>query len=281
MPSGRAGATQPGAMGLPLPDTLTPSKLASFVSCPLSFRFAYLDRLPELPSPQLVRGTLVHRVLQLLFSSGPPDGRTPERVKVAFAVTWEALLPSEIAALGLGPRELGRFEQQARDLLDRYLSMEDPASVHAIGIELDLRAEIEGIELRGIIDRLDLLPNGDLAVVDYKTGRAPRPEQTRARMTALLFYALLCELALGKAPSELRLMYLGDGVVVTESPTEQSLRGVRQRALAVWRALERACGTGDFRAHPSPLCRSCTYRHLCPATGGEPGAASRAVATAG
>ncbi len=267
-------------MGLPLPDTLTPSKLTSFVSCPLSFRFAYVDRLPELPSPHLVRGTLVHRVLQLLFGSGPAESRTPESVEVAFAATWAALLPSQIAGLGLDQGELELFEKAARGLLDRYLAMEDPTEVRAIGIELDLRAEVDGIGLRGIIDRLDFLPGGDLAVVDYKTGRAPRPERTRPRMTGVHFYALLCELVLGKAPSEVRLMYLGDGVVVTESPTAQSLRGVRQRATAVWRALERACETEDFRPRPSPLCRSCAYRHACPAAGGGPVAAGEVPALA-
>jgi putative RecB family exonuclease len=63
-------------------------------------------------------------------------------------------------------------------------------------------------------------------------------------------------------------MYLGDQVVVVESPTDQSLRGLHLRANAVWGAIERACDSGDFRPSPSPLCKSCFYQDMCPAFGG-------------
>ena len=73
--------TQPGrslaaAMSLSLPSSLSPSKLARFVQCPLAFRYAYIDRLPEPSSIQQVRGTLVHRALELLFSSAQGNNRT-------------------------------------------------------------------------------------------------------------------------------------------------------------------------------------------------------------
>src|SRR5207302_7259449 len=64
------------AMGLPLPTSLSPSKVASFKDCALAFRFSTIDRLPEQPSPWATRGTLVHRALELLFCE-PPAARTP------------------------------------------------------------------------------------------------------------------------------------------------------------------------------------------------------------
>ena len=54
-------------MALPLPSSLTPSKVASFKDCALAFRFSAIDRLPEPPSPHTTKGTLVHRALELLF----------------------------------------------------------------------------------------------------------------------------------------------------------------------------------------------------------------------
>jgi putative RecB family exonuclease len=255
-------------MSFPLPSTLTPSKLTKFMSCPLAFRFSYIERLPEPPSPHLVRGTLVHRALQLLLGTGHASARTPERAHGALEEAWGELEFGEIASLALDEGGERAFRTEADSLLDRYLALEDPTSVQAIGIELDLRAEVDGIELHGIIDRLDLLPNGDLAVIDYKTGRAPRPERARARMIGVQFYALLCEQVLGRVPREVRLLYLRDPVVMTEAPSAQSMQGVRKRAVAVWQAISRACEREDFRPNPSALCGYCTFQQFCPAFGG-------------
>lgn len=264
-------------MSLPPPDTLTPSKLTKFTSCPLAFRFSYIDRLPEAPSPHLVRGTLVHKALQILVASGRPESRTPERARTSLAEAWDSLEHDDIAELDLSPDAAASFRAEATDLVERYFAVEDPRAVHAIGVELDLRVAVDGIEMRGIIDRLDYLPGGDLVVVDYKTGRAPRPEHARSRMVGVQFYALLCEQMLGRLPREIRLVYLREPLVVVESPTSQTMRGIRQRAVAVWRAIERSCERDDFRPSPSPLCKSCSFQRYCPAFGGNPDEA-RAVA---
>jgi len=255
-------------MGLDLPDTLTPSKLTKFMSCPLAFRFSYIDRLPEPPSIHLVRGTLVHRALQLLLSTWRPDHRTVDRMRASLDQAWSDLEGRDIAALGLEHAASRSLRAEAARLMDKYLAIEDPVDVRPIGIELDLRTEIDGVVLRGIIDRLDRSDDGDLVVVDYKTGRAPRVDHARARLIGVHFYALLCEQVLGTMPREVRLMYLKDGVVIAESTSAQSMRGVRQRALAVWRAIERACEHDDFRPSPTPLCKTCAFRPYCPAWGG-------------
>lgn len=247
------------------PATLTPSKMSRFMTCPLAFRLSYLDRLPEPPTVDQVRGTLVHRALQLLFSSGAAASRSATRAVEALGEAWrEPSQRDEVGELGLDEQAEARLLRQAETLIERYFGLEDPADVHPIGLELDVRVRLDAVELRGIIDRLDRLEDGRVVVVDYKTGRAPRPEQSRSRLSGVHFYAFVCEQLLGCRPSEVRLMYLRDQVVVVESPTDQSMRGLRQRALAIWSAIERACATGDFRPNPSPLCRYCAFQAHCP-----------------
>ena len=249
-----------------LPATLTPTKMTRFMACPLAFRLAYLDHLPEPPTLDQVRGTLVHRALHLLFSSGPAADRSPERARASIEEAFdEPAGRAGLEPLGLDPTGEARLRREAAGLLDRYFALEDPTSVRPIGLELDVRVRVDQVDLRGIIDRLDRLEDGSVVVVDYKTGRAPRPEQARSRLGGVHFYAFLCEQLLGRRPSEVRLMYLRDQVVVVESPTDQSMRGLRQRAMAVWNAIGRACGSGDFRPNPSPLCRTCAFRSHCPA----------------
>jgi len=119
--------------------------------------------------------------------------------------------------------------------------------------------------LRGIIDRLDLTDDGELVVIDYKTGRAPSSQFEKSRLHGVHTYALLCERMLGRFPSQVKLLYLRDPVSIIATPTEQSVRGHGKRTIAVWSAIERACENEDFRPHPSGLCRYCNFQHLCPA----------------
>lgn len=253
-------------MSLPLPSTLTPSKLGKFVNCPLAFRYSYIERVEEPATIYQLRGTLIHRALQVLFSRSDAEDRTSDQAKVALQQAWSEMSGTEeFEALGLDEKGLNSFIAEAHSLIEHYLSLEDPTAVRPVGVELDLRAKLGDIELRGIIDRLDRLPNGEFVLVDYKTGRSPRVEHTRGGLVGVQFYAYLCEQVLGIRPREVRLMYLKDQVVVVNSPTDQSMRGLAQRAVAVWAAIERACANEDFRPNPTPLCKSCSFQARCPA----------------
>ncbi|MHB8245166.1 MAG: RecB family exonuclease [Acidimicrobiales bacterium] len=257
---------------LQLPTTLTPSKISAFTSCPLAFRFSVLERLPEPPSLPAVRGTLVHRALQLFFTyveEGKRDRESAERYLHAAFIELSSE-PGDLSALELTKEGRTDLLGQSAILLDRYFEIEDPNAVRPVGLELDMQVEVDGLLLRGIIDRLDVLPDGRFAVVDYKTGRAPRAEQAKSRLSGVQLYAFLCKQILGQRPAAVRLLYLKDRVVVSAEPTDMSIRGVRQRAGAVWKAIERACENSDFRPSPSALCSWCSFQQYCPAFGGNP-----------
>ena len=241
-----------------------------------------IERLPEVASPAAVKGTLVHRALQHLFSDREAGQRDRLEAESALLRAWDELRTSpEVVELGLGEAEQATFVREASALISRYYELEDPNTVTAVGLELDLKVEVEGLVLRGIIDRLDRLSDGTLAVVDYKTGRAPRAEQSRSRLSAVQLYALLCERVLGTRPTVVRLMYLRDRIVVSADATDQSLRGVHQRARAIWAAIERACERNDFRPSPSALCKWCSFQAYCPAYGGDPEQATAVALVAG
>ena len=125
-------------MTLTLPSTLTPSKLGKFVSCPLAFRYSYIEHLPEPPTVYQLRGTLLHRALQLLFEA-PAAERSRERATSALEEA-STELAEEIAALGLEEGERAAFARESGTLLERYFNLEDPSKVQPVGLELDLRA---------------------------------------------------------------------------------------------------------------------------------------------
>jgi putative RecB family exonuclease len=254
-----------------LPRSLSPSKVASFTDCPLSFRLSIIDRLPQPPSPAAVRGTLVHRALERLIWHHRAGDRSPEAARHETEAAWAELQSDpEFVSLELAGAEAEAFADEARALVSRYFELEDPDSVDAVGVELGLEADVGDVRLRGIIDRLDRNEHGDLVVIDYKTGRAPSARFEQSRMSGVHLYALLCETVLGRAPVEVRLLYLKDPVAITAEPTAQTIRGQRQRTSAIWSAIERACSTGEFRPRPSPLCRFCNFQAMCPEFGGVP-----------
>jgi putative RecB family exonuclease len=260
-------------MSLPLPTGLSPSKVASFTDCALAFRFSAIDRLPEPPAVHLARGTLVHRALELLFCEAPAD-RTVERAR-AHLTTAHAEVLADPENEGLELEDEAAYLADAEQLVRNYFQLEDPSRITAVGLELRLEVELGSLKLRGIIDRLDLDENGDLIVVDYKTGQAPGVQWEGRRLAGVQFYAFLCEQVLGRRPAAIRLLHLKEPLSITSVPTDQSIRGLTTKTKAIWTAIERACERDDFRPKPSRLCDFCAFKAYCPAWGGDLSAVPR------
>jgi putative RecB family exonuclease len=262
-------------MPYPLPPTLSPSRVSAFTDCALAYRFANLDRLPEPASPHATKGTLVHAALERLFAHEPAD-RTPAAATACLEAAVAAMADDpELLGLGLDEEGLATFVGDAHRLLGRYFELEDPRQVHAVGLELGLQAEVGGVTLRGIIDRLDRLPDGSFVVVDYKSGRAPSERYEKAKLLGVDTYALLVERVLGVRPVAVRLLYLGDGIAITCTPSEQSTRFIEAKVGAIWQSIQRANAGDAFKPQPGRLCDWCAFREWCPAFGGDPDEARR------
>jgi putative RecB family exonuclease len=262
-----------------IPTGLSPSRVSSFTSCPLQFRFSSIEKLPEPPGVATTKGTIVHRALELLFERAAPE-RTPEALTADLGrALTEYVDHPDYVGLRLDTTRAAAFERDCHQLIERYFEMEDPTQIHDIGLELRMSVDVGTLNLRGIIDRLELDPDGELVVTDYKTGRPPSDRYENKSLSGVHFYSLLCEEVLGRRPARIRLMYLSSGETIETRPSDQSVRFITTRTNAVWKAVERACETGDFRPRQSGLCKSCSFQRWCPEFGGDPAlAASEAPA---
>ena len=276
-------------MSLQLPGSLTPSKVSTFKECALAFRLSVIDKVPEPPSLQAFKGTVVHRALELLMWEEEQGARTPtvafEKLERALD---ELLAGAEGTALGLAGEQFEEFVEDARGLVGNYFVLEDPNRVRVIGTELRLQVDMNApadddgtvsrFRLRGIIDRLELNEQGELIVTDYKTGRAPGQSHEQARLGGVHFYALLCEQVLGRRPAMVQLFHLREPLAICSTPDDQSINGLERQATAIWAAVKRACLLDDFRPKPGRLCDWCGFHAYCPAWGGDPALARRAPA---
>lgn len=256
--------------------SLSPSRAADFKTCPLLYRFRSIDRLPEARSSAATRGTLVHSVLERLF-----DLPAPERTHAAAAglvqPQWEqllrddpdvaALFPTEDGSAPAGP-ELEAWLESSRGLLANYFALEDPTRIEPAAREQHVEVLLEGLTLRGYIDRIDVAPTGDIRIVDYKTGASPREAFEGKALFQMKFYALVLWRTRGVVPRQLRLMYLADCDTLTYSPDAEELERFERTLRAIWAAIATAIETRDFRPSPSRLCDWCDHHARCPAFGG-------------
>jgi putative RecB family exonuclease len=263
--------------------SLSPSRAADFKTCPLLYRFRTIDRLPERKSLAMVRGTLVHSVLERLYDLPAAqrtvagalellepawaDLRSEPGVGELFAAAQTEGAESDVNA----PESVDAWLASAGKLVERYFTLEDPTRIEPAGREELVEVTLpDGLLLRGFVDRLDVAPSGALRVVDYKTGSMPREAFENKALFQMKFYALVLWRTRGVVAAQLKLIYLGDGDALTYAPDEQELVRFERTLLAIWSAIERAVSTGDFRPNKTRLCGWCDHQAVCPAFGGTP-----------
>lgn len=275
-------------IGLPVGTALSPSRASDFLTCPLLFRFRAIDRIPERPSSDAVRGTLLHAVLEDLFDL-PAAERTIEAAKELLLPTWERMLvdnPDAAFALdpdaafppdpqapreALSPAVVMEWISTAEPLLATYFDLEDPTRLEPQARELRVEIQLDdGPPLRGIIDRVDVAPGDLVRVVDYKSGRSPGVGFEQKALFQMRFYALMLWRINGNIPTRLQLIYLGDSQVLKYDPTEAELIAFEKTLRALWSTITRVAAEGNWAPKPSKLCNWCDHHDRCPAKGGTP-----------
>ncbi|MGU3499214.1 RecB family exonuclease [Mycobacterium sp. C31M] len=253
---------------------LSPSRAGDFKQCPLLYRFRAIDRLPEPVSPAQLRGSVVHAALEKLYAL-PAAQRVHDTAQALVDPALERIA-AESAEDGqqLDAQLRAELLRDARRLLSGYYRLEDPTRFDPHSCEQRVEVELaDGTLLRGFVDRIDVAATGEMRVVDYKTGKSPSELWALAEAQALFqmkFYAVALWRSRGVLPARLRLIYLADGQVLDYSPDVDELTRFERTLTAIWKAIQSAGSTGDFRAKKSRLCGWCAHQALCPEFGGTP-----------
>ncbi len=272
LPGGRLSPADTALTDSRLRASLSPSRAADFKTCPLLYRLRSIDRIPEAPTQDQLRGTLVHAVLEGLFDL-PAGDRTPLAAAALVEPQWQHLLDEAPELAGVVPDDdLATFLESAGGLLAGYFAMEDPTRLAPAEREYLVSTEIDGgrLQLRGYVDRLDVAPDGAIRVVDYKTGGAPREAFEARALFQLKFYALVLWRTRGTVPAVLRLVYLKDREICDFAPDADELVRFERTLVALWAAIAKAREAREFQPTPSRLCAWCAHHALCPAFDGTP-----------
>jgi len=250
-------------------DYVSWSALSTFRTCPLKYKFRYVDSLPEESvSSALIFGTGIHTAIeqhfQAILSSDPkPD---VERLMFAYRSAW---LPHDPAAISFGSKETREsLDDLASRMLTAFLASEY-AGVN--GRVLGVEEEIRGMLVEGVPDlygRVDLLTEDadSLVITDIKTSRGKwSQEQVEDSGEQLLLYSKLAsEISPGKKVATRFLVLTKTKEPVIEEHIREVNPAAVKRTLAgverVWKAIE----SGVFYPAPSVVaCSGCGYREAC------------------
>lgn len=242
----------------------TPSRLAAF-DCPRRYRMTYLDRPPPTrgaPWAHNTLGAVVHLALHRWWSS-PRAARTPQNGAALVIRNWQ---PDGFR----DEAQWSAWREQAARWVARYVADLDPDD-EPMGVERTVATITERLAVSGRVDRIDDR-DGELVVVDYKTGRHV-PDRDDARGSpALALYALATSRTLRRPCRRVELHHLPTGTVVSTRHSDESLARHVARAEATADDIVAATDTLQGGAHPDdvfppvpgPGCSWCDFRQHCP-----------------
>jgi RecB family exonuclease len=274
-----------GATGPREPSVYSVSRLERYLECPFKYFAAHILKLPEERDEQSwmtpqERGHFVHEVFETFFLEWQGLGHgaiTTANVGEAMAL-FHAVAERHLAGLPEGDRALERTlllgSAAAAGFGERAFAFEIEDAIPVVErlLEHELAGDFvfaaEGatrrVRLRSKADRIDLLADGTLRIVDYKIGRAPE----KKRSLQLPIYGVCAQQALegrqGRAWTVSRAGYIAfkEKTAFTELQNpDKSLAEGQARLLAVVDGVER----GEFPVQPDEpfLCNWCAYAGVC------------------
>lgn len=240
---------------------LSYSRVQTYRTCPLKFRFGYVDKLPQPPSPALSWGSSIHAAIEAWWNSKLPEPPPVEVLLQGLYDGWD-----DTGFEGMERSEKLRWYAHAQDVLRRHHARHSPTYRPAVACEAWFELDLgDGIEVVGSIDHVARTDAGGLGIIDWKTNKRAKTRADVAASLQLAIYALAAVELWGQEPEWVALDFVVSGVrVAVDRPAIDT-----DAAVATIRDVAGAIRAGRYEPRPTRLCDWCDYRSLCPAFEGE------------
>ena len=244
------------------------SKLNVFFTCPLQFKFKYLDKdkeeeVTDSYSTYLGRG--VHDALHKLYLNKDKDLIWLEKIWAEIAEEQIEEANKKAPDVFKEEKTVTIFKNHGRKILRNFYSDNEGAfkqeEHNSLALEKFFAVDFKDFTLSGVIDKVEKI-GSEIYVVDYKTG-APLAQEEVDKNLQLTFYAIACRKA-GLPLSKLNfcLHYVKDGVKVFTNRTIEDVKNLYKYLTEVKTKIDNE----EFEATPSKTaCRYCGFKKYCPA----------------
>ncbi len=255
-----------------LPSYFSFTQLKAFESCPLQYKFAHILKIPIEGRYTFSFGKSMHKALELFFM------RMLHRAEQA-----QLFVPSTPSALAPTLEELFKIYDESwlnewydtKEAAEEYYTrgkkiLKEFFEIHSKSwptpryLEKPFTIKFGEYELRGVIDRVDTLKEGEhpeIEIIDYKTGRVPDGATLPFdKKQQLLIYQLAVERLTDERPQLLSYYYLEQNKKVSFLGTPADLEKVESFVVDTIEGIRR----GDFTATPDPMvCKFCDFKNIC------------------
>jgi RecB family exonuclease len=243
----------------------SPSRLLSWLDCPRRYRMQYLDRPRPAARSQRAHtsmGVATHNALRDFWDLAPPE-RTPTAVERLVGQSW-------IDVGFRDPEQSADWRVRTTERVTAYLRGID-RDRQPLGVERTVSMHTTTLAVTGRVDRLDDR-DGELVVVDYKTGRAPLTDDDARTSLPLALYAVAVAGMFRRACVRVELHHLSTGEVLAHEHTTESLRRKVAEAESIASDLRKVDAdhaakgpeSSLFAPAVSPICAWCDFRAHCP-----------------
>ena len=242
---------------------LSPSRISDYLQCPQLYNYRVIQKLPEPINLDAERGTLVHSILEELMAQ-PSTDRTLDFAISRIAGHWNSQQEAKPELVST-VKDQKEWLDRISALLNNYFQIENPQTFQPTHIEEHLELPVNNsLLLHGFVDRIDIAPTGEVRIVDYKTGKAPKPGYEDKALFQLRFYGLLWYRMNQTVPKLLQLLYLGDAQTIRSYPVESDLIMAERKALRVGEEILISIEKEFWPTQKSKLCDWCSFKNICP-----------------
>jgi ATP-dependent exoDNAse (exonuclease V) beta subunit len=236
------------------PLQLSASRIGAYEQCPMKYMFQYAWGIRGGPNPQKTFGNVMHSTIRELVGEMRKGAPVPfEEVLAIYERQWSSAgFPDEY--------QQGEYRKAGREQLEAFHRSceETPADVLYQEKAFELRLDHD-IVVTGRMDQVNRLGDGEVEIVDYKTGR-PWDSKKAAENIQLSIYALAAREVLGLDAVRLVLYNLTDNQAVATTRDAKALAAAEEKIAAVADQIR----AGNFRAKPGFGCGYCDFKPLCP-----------------
>jgi DNA helicase-2/ATP-dependent DNA helicase PcrA len=259
-----------------LPQKFSYSQLVAFNKCPYQYKLAFIMRVPIFGKAVFSYGKSLHKTLEEFFKlvinrnisqqtdlfNNYKNKQTQQKIGelVKFNELIDIFENFWIDEWYESKEQKENYYKQAKNSLKFFYEQIKNQLPQTDSVEKPFNLKIGNYTIKGVIDRIDILEDGSINVIDYKTGKSKEQDKLNAEdKMQLLIYQIAAEEIFNKKVNKLIYYYLDDNSIVEFIGREKDKQKIKEQII---KEIEQI-NSSNFVATPGWGCQFCDFNEIC------------------